>query len=66
LADKLRAAEDACHAVLTLKNHDRVRVCRPKKNGREEYATNVQRFSSQAWMGADVVEEFLRRANMIE
>lgn len=32
----------------------------------EEYATNVRRFSSQAWIGADVVEEFLKRANMIE
>jgi len=33
---------------------------------REEYAANVRRFSSQAWIGADVVQEFLRRADTSE
>jgi predicted nucleic acid-binding protein len=29
---------------------------------RQEYAGNVRRFASQAWISPDVVEEFLRRA----
>jgi len=30
---------------------------------KQEYANNVRRFSSQAWIGSDVVEEFLRKAD---
>lgn len=30
---------------------------------KQEYTTNVRRFSSQAWIASDVVEEFLRRAD---
>ncbi|HMK82869.1 MAG TPA: hypothetical protein VK503_04065, partial [Candidatus Bathyarchaeia archaeon] len=29
---------------------------------KQEYLSNVRRFSSQAWIGQDVVEEFVRRA----
>jgi len=30
---------------------------------KQEYLSNVRRFSSQAWIGQDVVEEFVRRAD---
>lgn len=32
---------------------------------KQDYVGNVRRFSSQAWIGPDVVEEFLRRAELI-
>jgi predicted nucleic acid-binding protein len=30
---------------------------------KQEYLSNVRRFSSQAWIGNDVIEEFVRRAD---
>lgn len=33
---------------------------------REDYVGNVKRFSSQAWVGPEVTEEFLRRADMVD
>lgn len=35
------------------------------KISKEEYVANVRRYSSQAWIGADVVQEFLRRGELV-
>ncbi len=36
-----------------------------EKITKQEYTSNVRRFSSHAWIAPDVVHEFLRRADMI-